>query len=181
MNTTTRHLKSTAAALLVLAAGLGAAGAHAEALGPYVGGSLGTPHYSDDVNGIGGDGSGVSGKLFGGYQFTPNFSLEAGGADLGHIDERSGKVDAHGVYLDAVGAAPLNDHWALLGRIGVAHMDFDTSAGDDSGSGLKLGAGVQYAISSNLALRGEWERYHTAAFGDRPNVDQYTVGLRFGF
>lgn len=64
----------------LLGASLGATCAHAEGL--YVGGSLGAPRYGDSVNGISGSGNGLSGKLFGGYQLTPNFALEAGVADL---------------------------------------------------------------------------------------------------
>ena len=162
-----------------MAARLGALSAHVEGL--YVGASLGTPRYPDGVNGISGNGSGLSGKLFGGYQLAPNFALEAGAADLGHIDNGNGKVDGRSVFLDAVGIAPLNDKWSLLGRLGVAHVNLDTSAGDSGGSGLKLGLGAQYSLTSNIALRGEWERYHPSVFGDKPNIDQYTFGVRVGF
>ena len=172
-----RNLKLFAAVLMT--ACLSAISAHAEGL--YVGGSLGTPRYQDSVNGVSGHGSGVSGKLFGGYQLTPNFALEAGAADLGHIDKGAGKVDGRSVFLDAVGIAPLKDKWSLLGRIGVAHVNLDTSAGDSGGSGLKLGLGAQYSLTSNIALRGEWERYRPSAFGDKPNIDQYTFGVRVGF
>ncbi len=170
-----QHLSSLAA---VLAAGCLCL--PAQAAGPYAGASLGVPHFGDGgVNGITDNGSGVSGKLFGGYQFTPNFALEAGLADLGRIE--SGSARSHGEYLDAVGILPLGDAWSLLGRLGVAHAALKTSAGDDSGNGLKLGLGAQYALSGNLALRAEWERYRPKVFGTRTNVDQYLVGVRFGF
>jgi OOP family OmpA-OmpF porin len=166
-------------AALCCAAGLVAGAAHAEGL--YLGGSLGSPHYGSSVNGIDGSGSGLSGKLFAGYTFTPNFALEAGFADLGHVHESGGKVDGRGEYLDAVGLWPLTDKWSLLGSLGVAHVNLDTSAGDDGGNGLKLGLGAEYSLTSHIALRGEWERYRPNVFGDKPNVDQYTVGVRVGF
>ena len=147
----------------------------------YGGASLGTPRYEDSVNGVTGHGSDISGKLCGGYQFTPNFALEAGVAGLGHIDNATGRARGHGEYLDAVGIAPLNDKWSLLGRIGVAHVSLNTTNGDDSGNGLKLGLGAQYALTPKVALRAEWERYQPRTFGTRPDIDQYTVGIRVGF
>jgi hypothetical protein len=32
-----------------------------------------------------------------------------------------------------------------------------------------------------VAIRGEWERYQLTAFGDKPNADQFTLGVKFGF
>jgi OmpA-OmpF porin, OOP family len=173
-----RSLRPIAVAALV-AASLGAACAHAEGL--YVGAGLGFPDYRDSVNGIGGSGSGTSGKLLGGFQYSPNFALELGVAGLAHIDNGSGSVNGHAVYLDAVGIAPLSDRWSLLGRIGLADVSLNTSAGDDSGTGLKVGLGAQYSLSREVALRAEWERYQPSVFGTSPNIDQYTFGVRVGF
>jgi OOP family OmpA-OmpF porin len=164
---------------LCCAAGLAAGSAQAQSL--YLGASLGSPHFGDRVNGIQGSGSGLAGKIFAGYPFTPNFALEGGFADLGHIDNGNGKVDGSGEFLDAVGLWPLSDQWSLLGRVGLAHVKLDTSAGDAGGTGLKLGLGAQYTLTGNFALRGEWERYRPSAFGDKPNIDQFTLGVRYGF
>ena len=174
------HRRKRVAATLFALASL-ALGTQAHADGPYLGGSLGTPHYPDSVNGISGSGSGVSGKLYGGYQINPNFALEAGGADLGHIDDANGKVKGGSEFFDAVGIAPLTDKWSLLGRVGVAHVKLDTPFGDDGGNGPKLGLGVQYSLSGNVALRGELERYHPNVFGDKINLEHYTFGVRVGF
>jgi OmpA-OmpF porin, OOP family len=167
------------AAAMFLAGSLGAVSAKADGL--YVGGALGTPSYQDDVNGISGSGSGLSGKVFGGYQLTPNFALEAGVADFGHIENSSGKVNGGAGYIDAVAIAPLTNQWALLGSLGIAHARFNTTEGDGSGNGLKVGAGAQYAVSSTIAIRAEWERYQPHVFDTRPNVDQYTLGVRASF
>ena len=169
-----RNLKPLVA--VALAAGsLGAIAAPES--GFYAGASIGAPQYPDSVNGISGEGSAVSGKVFGGYQLTPNFALEAGIAALGDVSQMNGQSE----FLDAVGILPLNDKWSLLGRLGVAHVNLDTSLGNDSGNGMKAGLGVQYSLTRNVALRGEWERYQMNVFGDKPNVDQYTVGLSVGF
>lgn len=173
-------IRSLCAVLLALG-GLGAATARANEPAFYAGGSLGVPRYQDSVNGVSGSGNGASGKVFGGYQITPNVGVEVGYADLGHIDNSTGRVDGRAGYVDAVGTLPLGDKFSLIGSAGVTHVDLDTSAGDGSGNGLKLGLGAQYALTGNLALRAEAERYHASAFDAKPDIDQYTVGLRLRF
>jgi OOP family OmpA-OmpF porin len=163
----------------VIAASLAALTAHAEGL--YVGGSIGVPHYGDGVAGIAGDGSGASGKVFGGWQLNPNFALEGGLASLGHISNANGSVHGHATYLDAVGLLPLGASFSLLGSMGVTHVNLNTSNGDDSGVGLKLGLGAEYALSSKVSLRGEYENYRASEFGSHPAVGQYTFGVRVGF
>jgi OmpA-OmpF porin, OOP family len=173
-----RNLKPAVLAAIV-ASGLVAGLAHAEGL--YVGGSIGTPHFGDSVNGVDGGSSGVSGKVFGGYQVNPNFAIEGGVADLGRISNGSGTIKSHGEYVDAVGLLPLGGNFTLLGSAGLAHVNLDTSNGDASGNGLKLGLGGEYAVSPSVSLRGEYERYQAAAFGGHPVIGQFTVGVRVGF
>lgn len=174
----TRTFKTAVAATLLLSSLTAFCGPND---GPYVGASLGTPSYPDTVNGFSSNGSPLSGKLYGGYQFTPNFALEAGVADLGRVGQSGSKVRGSSAFVDAVGIAPLNDQWALLGSIGVAHTQLKTLAGNDSSDGLKLGLGAQYMLAHNVALRGEWEQYRTNTFGGHNNIDQYTIGVRVGF
>ena len=173
-----RKLKPVVAAALV-AASLVTVTAHAEGL--YVGGSIGTPHFGDGVNGVSGDGSGVSGKVFGGYQLTPNFAVEGGIATLGRINNANGTVNGHAVFADAVGLLPLGANFSLLGSVGLAHVSLNTSNGDDKGVGLKLGLGAEYALSRSISLRGEYENYRPAEFGGHPSIGQYTLGVRVGF
>jgi OOP family OmpA-OmpF porin len=175
------RLRATAQLLMALAAAAGLATRGALAEGLYAGASLGSPHYADRIDGLSGNGSGLAGKLFGGYQWSPNFGLEAGFADLGHIDHQDARVDGDAAFVDAVGSWPLTGQWSLLGRVGVARVDLNTSAGDDSGTGLKFGLGAQYDLTPSVSLRGEWERYRPAVFGEHTNIDAYTLGVRIGF
>jgi OmpA-OmpF porin, OOP family len=162
----------------VLAACLGAA--HAEGL--YVGGSLGTPDYKSSVNGISGNGSGVGGKVYGGYDLTPNFAIEAGLFDPGHIDDAAGKVKLYGAYVDGVGHYGFAPQWSVLGSVGVAQGRFTTTRGDDSSPALKLGAGLQYDLSSHVALRAEYEHYRFSnAFDAKPDVGEFSLGVKVGF
>ncbi len=173
-----RNFKPLVAVALV-AGSLGTIAAPTDGL--YAGASLGTSQYPDTVNGVTGNGSDISGKVYGGYQVNPNFAVELGVAKLGDVSSSSGQMNGRSEFLDAVGTLPLSDKWSLLGRVGVAHVDLNTSLGNDSGNGLKVGMGVQYSLTSKVAIRGEWERYQMKVFDATPNADQYTIGLRVAF
>jgi OmpA-OmpF porin, OOP family len=149
--------------------------------GPYVGGSLAKPSWADPVNGIDGSSSGTGLKVYGGWAFTPNFALEAGAANLGSQSVGANDAKARGYFLDGVGTLPLNADWSVLGRIGLADMKTVTTLGSDRGTALKTGLGVQYQLNKSVALRGEWERYRLSAFGEHPNADQVSFGVKVGF
>ena len=172
-------IANTALAALLLTFGAGAARAD----GFYAGGSVGGTDWNSSVNGVHGDNGGVSGKAFGGYEFSPNFALEAGGMGLGHMrNDAIGKVSGSGVFLDGVGRYEFAPQWSVLGRVGVTHARFSTPIGDDSGNGLKLGTGVQYDLTPKVALRGEYEYYHfSSAFDSKVNVGQFTAGIKVAF
>lgn len=158
-----------------------AAGACAHAEGLYLGGSVGSSDWGH-VDGIAGNSHGLTGKVYGGWGLTPNFAVEAGVARLGSISDASGKVGANAAYVDGVGTLPLADKWSLLGRAGVVHARFNGTNGSDSGTGLKLGAGVQYELTRSTALRAEYERYHlNGAYDSHANIGQFTVGVKTSF
>ena len=157
-------------------------GVHAE--GFYAGGSITTPDYGSSINGSGGDsgGSGYGGKLYGGYQITRNWAVEGGYYDLGRSKDINGTANARGLYVDGVGTYEFAPKWSLLGRAGVVEGHFTTSSGDDSSPGLKAGVGVQYDLTSNVALRVGYNRYHyISAYDSKPNVGEAEFGVKVGF
>ena len=172
----------TIANALVCASLLAGVAAHAEGLS--VGGSLANSRFQSD--GIAGaavnDRTSTGGKIYGGYQFTPNFGLEAGYARLGKFGTDAGDVKGDGYYLDGVGTLPLGNNFSLLGRLGAFRGKLKSDlAGSDSGTSYKVGAGVQYDFDKNLGLRGEWERYRFDALGTKSNTDLYSVGVNYKF
>jgi OOP family OmpA-OmpF porin len=172
-----RNIRPLLAAML-LAGSVGAA----NAAGYYAGGSIGGSDWKDSVDGVRGSSSGVTGKVFGGYEFSPNFSLEAGGMDLGHMRDGTGKASSAGGFFDAVGRYELNPRWSVLGRAGLVRARFSTPDGDSTSNGLKLGAGVQYELTPQIALRGEYEHYHfTNVFDSKVSTGQFTAGFKFSF
>lgn len=170
-------------ALAAAAMAGGALAAHADGL--YVGGALGGPHYSGDpVSNIGGSGGGTAGKIFGGYQFNPNFGLEGGWFDLGHTEDANGRAKLQGAYFDAVGKIAIAPQWSLTGSAGVAEGRFRTNngGGDDNSPALKLGVGVEYALSQTTSLNLGYDHYHFIdAFDAKPNVGMPFVGVKVGF
>lgn len=161
------------------------AAAHAQSQGGqgwYGGASIGGSDWRNSVDGIDGNSHGVTGKIYGGYTITPNFALEAGAARLGSMRDPNGKVGANGVFVDGVGTLPLADKWSLLGRVGLAQARFSGPTGGDTGTGFKVGAGIQYQLTPTAALRAEYEQYRlNSVFDSHANIGEFTAGVKVNF
>lgn len=178
----TRPINRLARAGLLAVTALAAAAPALAQDSPFYGGlNLSVPRWDDAVNGVSGSNSGTGFKVYGGWQATPNFALEAGAMGLGSLKGSTGDVRARGAFVDAVGTLSIAPQWNLLGRVGVLNAKTSSPTGSDRGFGVKLGAGAEYQISKTLAVRGEWERYRLNAFGSHPNTDQLSLGLKMGF
>ncbi|MCU7373127.1 OmpA family protein [Paucibacter sp. O1-1] len=140
-------------------------------------------------------------KIFGGYQFNRYFGLEAGYFNLGKFGfvsttvpagSLSGRIKLDGLNLDLVASLPLGERWTVLGRVGAQHARArDTFVGtgavtvlnpspSERDTQLKLGAGLQYALSSKVLLRAEAERYRVGdAVGNRGEINLVSLSLVF--
>ena len=187
-----------------------------DAPGWYIGGNIGRTraNFNNDAinNQFTGSGFAVTststdnrstgGKLFGGYQLTPNFALEGGYFDLGRFNYSgtttggayNGTTRVNGLNLDLVGTLPLSDRFSVLGRVGAAYArtrdDFSSTGfvpantfnRSRNETGVKFGVGIQYAITEALSLRGELERYRiNDPIRNRSNVDMASIGLVYRF
>lgn len=153
---------------------------------------------------IGADKKDTAFKLFGGYQFNRHFALEGGYFNLGRfaytattavpLGTLSGNVRLQGINADAVGLLPLSTNWSALGRVGVQYAqtrDSFTTTGaltanapnvKKNKTNVKYGFGLQYAITPNMLVRTELERYRiNDAVGNNDNVNTLTVGLVIPF
>ncbi len=144
-------------------------------------------------------------KVFGGYQINPNFAIEGGYFNLGRFGYTAntvpagsliGDVKVQGINLDLVGTLPITERISVLGRVG-AHYDEANGSYRTTGAAqafnfnpnpstretnLKVGLGLQYAITESLALRTEIERYRiNDAIDNRGDVDTVSVGLVYRF
>ncbi len=144
-----------------------------------------------------------------GYQFTPNIAVEANYIDLSKYSYQAAiqptgglnsglysAFKAKGFGLDLVGALPIFDRFSLLGRAGIQRVKADGAfsgpgsidlvsygASQSSTSG-RLAFGVQYAMSKDLGLRLEVERFRKLggnALGSAFDADNYSLGVLFKF
>lgn len=166
---------------MIACASLVSVASHAEGL--YVGGSVGTSSYNgDDLGGAPTGKDAGAYKVYGGYSVNPNFSVELGMVDLGKITSSADELSSKGTFVDAVGIMPLTNNFSALGRVGVFNGKLSSlNNGSGSGTNFKYGLGVQYDVSKQVAIRGEWERYNFDAIGLQPSTDMYSVGVNYKF
>jgi OOP family OmpA-OmpF porin len=195
-------LKKTTVAALLAASGLVASSAvmaqgKAADMGWYAGISLGQSSASDACNGISGPGvscddKDTAFKIFGGYQINRNFGVELGYTDLGKVEASGGGVTASvettALELVGVGSYPVNNQFSIYGKLGLYRADSKGRSNiglsaDETNTDLTFGLGVQYNFTSNLGVRGEWQRYSSVGGGDigESDVDVLSVGLVYKF
>jgi len=148
------------------------------------------------------DNTDKGGKAYLGYQFHPNVAIEGGYFQLGRFLYNSedllgtgalrGRSRYRGLNLDVVGIAPFGD-FAVFGRLGAAYTDARTrirTAGAFTGGGVvkerawgpKIGIGLEYNITPQFAVRGEFERYRVKdEVRGRGHVDMASLGLVYRF
>lgn len=149
------------------------------------------------------DDSGTGYKAFGGYQLNRNFAIEGGYFDLGRFNYAfdttpagtfNGNTRVRGLNLDLVGILPLSDRFSVFGRAGAAYaqsranftstgaVPVNTSSSRRNDTNLKVGLGMQYAITEALAVRAELERYRVSdPVRNRGHIDMASVGLVYRF
>lgn len=183
---------------ILIGAAVFAIGAAASGIGAaadnsfYLGGSWGQSRASFDSGNASGIGtnfnnSDVAYKLYGGYQFHKNFSVEGTWINLGSYNSNAGsQAEIAGWGISLVGYLPLANNFSLLGRIGENRMRLKRlplGTADNSWSPT-FGAGLKFDFNRNLSGRAEFERItkmgsNTTTASTDANV--YTLGLNYAF
>ena len=147
-------------------------------------------------------------KLYGGYQFTPNWGLEAQYTDLG---KRSGTLTLSGAVvgtaglsasasewgLAGTGTIPLSNNFYLMGKLGASRNRTDnvtatigavSLAGNaQNKTGLLAGLGIGYNINKNLGIRLEYEDFGKFSSNGGINgtssirADNWAISLKYAF
>lgn len=76
-----------------------------------------------------------------------------------------------------LGAISAHAHGLCTGG-GQGTQRYQESVNDIAG---KPASAAQYSLTSNVALRGEWEHNRPDAFGIKPDIDHYVFGVHVVF
>ncbi len=125
-------------------------------------------------------------KVFGGYELTDNFAIEAGYTDFGKYKfAMPGTVDIKTFHLVAKGSIKLGESWALFGKAGASHAKIEHPGfglGDLSDTRPMLAIGAEYAITNKLALGLELVNQGTVKSDNaKLNLRQAQVSVRYSF
>src|SRR5438132_2847278 len=167
--------------------------------GWYVGGSVGQSkaRHVDCAGFDSCDTKAAAFGILGGYQINRNFAAELGYHDLGKVTFSgsgvSANIKANVWELVGIGAYPFANQFSGYGKLGAYHGEAKLSAsiaGLGSGSlketntDLTFGLGVQYDVSRELGIRGEWQRYKNTGgdnVGGKSDVDVLSIGAIWRF
>jgi OOP family OmpA-OmpF porin len=153
--------------------------------GWYIGGAYGMTSFSVDTSALPGatlDDSDTGFKIFGGFQFNKHLGAEVGYVDFGKVGvsgSATGDVGVTAYTVAGVGTLPLNESFALFGKVGMwAWTSKSSIAGTsgDSGSDVFYGIGGRYNLSKNWGLTLELEQYDSD-----DSVTLTSFGVRYKF
>ncbi|KAF0811826.1 Outer membrane protein A [Andreprevotia sp. IGB-42] len=163
----------------------------------YMYGDIGQSRYdADDATarlgpGASSDETDFAGSVGAGYQFSPNFALEAGYLNLGKMTANRGvnssEYSAQGIAFQAVGTVPLNDRFGLYGTAGLNPLYVKSSYNGVSDNEWRvapsLGLGVNFKVNEAVGLRAGYTRYFNAVDnrGVKSDADLMSVGMTYAF
>lgn len=150
----------------------------------YIGGKLGHSWLDDSCYVASPcDDKSVGGGLYGGYNFTENFGLEAGLDYLGKFESNfasSNTIDgsARGLSLAPKFTLPF-DAFSVFAKAGAVKVDY----GSIDDVTLLTALGAEYAFSSDWAARLEYQRINDIddSFVDGMDIDSIFLGMTYKF
>ncbi|MBF7052204.1 outer membrane beta-barrel protein [Halomonas sp. KAO] len=171
--------------------------------GPYIGAGLGHSETDFDISGYyrdrgypntNTDDSDTGYKLFVGYQFNPNFAIEAGYVDFGEFtaNENGGsakaKLSVDGFSAALVGKLPIQNGFSIFGKLGMIAWDADLNESDNTGSSSYgrdgsdplFGIGAEYEVE-RILMRAEFERYDISEDGEDFEIDLISASIGYRF
>ena len=147
--------------------------------GWYVGGNLG----QSDIDEIGEKDTAF--KILGGYQINKHFGVELGYTDFGKAEQGGITFKGNAIELVGVGTLPINDKFAVFGKLGFAKGDGEASNGvvtvSDDSVEVTYGIGVKYNITPVFAVTAEYQKYPDFANSSDTDVSVMSIGVLYRF
>lgn len=167
--------------------------AHAE--GAYIGGNVGRAEQKVEIDGFSAKDHDTAYKVYGGYNYTKNFGVEVGAADLREAEKSASGAriasKARSLYVAATGTLPLNDQFALIGKVGAAYNHVKVSAsalgysesGSDNHASPYASVGAAFVLNKNVSFVAEYEYFGKIAKDGDAHIKANLVsaGVRYSF
>jgi OOP family OmpA-OmpF porin len=166
--------------------------AAAQAEGAYIGASVGSTESKFNDSGISLKDSDTGFKLTAGYDFTKNFGVEIGYADLGKPSISNGTdmayAEPRAYYLAGTATYPIDQAFSVFAKAGVTNNR--TKVGGTGISSEKFthtaamfGLGAAYNFTKNVAAVIEYENFGKTVDEQGGNLksDMVSIGLRYKF
>ena len=103
------------------------------------------------------------------------------------VDDVKLKSDFEAYGLDAYAYLPLGCDrvWSVFATGGIANYDVDYSSIDgkekDNGLGYRLGAGVQYSVTNNIAVRALARHIWADKLDEVDDMKEFSLGVKYVF
>lgn len=95
------------------------------------------------------------------------------------------KTSFYSFGVDTIGYLPVYDKVNLLGSLGLGYYDVAAERASieisEGGLGVRLGAGIQYDLTDNVALRSMARYVKLNNFDSVDDMIEVTAGIRFSF
>ena len=169
-----------------------------EVTGPYIGAAFGAAFGNreiDDSNSSNDERMGRSAKVYGGYQLTENFGVQAGYVRMSDLNQNTGSgatltkqtVTGRSAYVAGTARLPLGQSFALTGKAGVSFGKVtdaspSTAATQSllgSNTSLLVGTGAEYVLNRSVSFSVELESY--GKLSEQVKGNSLTLGTRFTF
>jgi OOP family OmpA-OmpF porin len=157
----------------------------AMAEGFYAGAGLGLLQIEDEEEGISFEDNPLGWRLLAGYDVNENFAIEGSYVNSGEAeDEVLGEqveVKLTAFTVSVVGLMPVSDTVKLFGKLGFYTGEEEVTVQgftlDDDDDGMTVGAGIRFASSDNLVIRGDFDWFDTQL----DTVWSVGVGIQYYF
>ena len=128
-----------------------------------------------------------SGSVFVGTEYNKYFGTEVFYQVSDEDDDKGTKSDFTSYGLDAYAYLPLgcDQIWSVFATGGIANYDldvkYDEGKHEDNGLGYRLGAGVQYNITNNIAIRALGRYVWTDKLEGVDSFTEFSLGAKYTF